>query len=763
MSEPYPELLGGAYGASPDLSAGTGPPAGSDLAQGALNAGVDPDDPDDPRSPIRISDLTRRLVDYRIKMTPERRKRLAANLCRQVEEYWTETEDRRDNLKQWRRDYAQMPVGGSRWPGSSDINAPLTQIYAEKYARTMSGAIANTDPVVAAETKTPSLAPILPLVEEAMAGFVTDAQWQAAVYETSLELAISGNVAIKVEWVEDWVRRPEPQVEMIMERLNLLLESGAEPLEAYVSSVQLDRDGFPGVELGFVDDLAYAGPRLTVIPFQDLLVLPATVRGPEHARGIGERFTCTGAELAAGVRQGKYLDAEVKKVYQAGADPVSQDRSEQLETVGMDAEGRTEDVDEGSHDFDYYELVELCYQGDWNGDGVTEWGVFTLHPASETLIRAHYMPYEHGESYYTLFRMDEQSGILFGMGISERVAGFQAAYTAILNQWLDNGDALAASAFSFFFERGMGMDPGEFVLAPGKPIPVDNVEGIRPIPVTPLPPEMLQLLLVIRELAELSTGANSVNLGKETETRKTLGEVRMVQQQSGQIFESSTLRVARQWVRPLNQFRWLLAQFGSPGNLRYRRTPASAARFAADRNRDAQASGGVGPMSALDPEAQYGSIPADLLRAAVSIVPSVLAEAGDANSRLQRAETMQAIFMQHPLTAQNPEVLMIALDHLMQSARYPVRAQITAAVQRQVAAEQQAQQQAAMLALLTGQAQGEQDAGAQGQAQAQQDEERARQQRQESRDEQSHQAAMAESEQRRAVSVRDTKRKYRGG
>lgn len=83
----------------------------------------------------------------------------------------------------------------------------------------------------------------------------------------------------------------------------------------------------------------------------------------------------------------------------------------------------------------------------------------------------------------------------------------------------------------------------------------------------------------------------------------------------------------------------------------------------------------------------FGSIPAQMLRAEVDIVPTGLKQLGDANARLQQAVLVQNALATNPLTMSNTPVQVITLDYFLQAARFPQRERILDEVQKQLQAQ----------------------------------------------------------------------------
>jgi hypothetical protein len=276
-----------------------------------------------------------------------------------------------------------------------------------------------------------------------------------------------------------------------------------------------------------------------------------------------------------------------------------------------------------------------------------------------------------------LFRYFPRVRELLGMGVAEKLATFQDAGTAILNQIIDHAD-LALNLFgNFFYDSTSGFDPNKFELQLGKPIKVDSVEGIKPIDIQPLPAEHYQIYQLFKEIGDLVTSTSNPTLGKVTEASKTLGEVQLVAAASGQQFEEVASRVARTWAKVWDQCRKLEAQYAADGIVEFRRKIAPA--------------GDV-----------LGAIPREVLLEEIRLVPTGLKQLSDMQSRVQQATIVQNTLLAHPLTMGNVEVLLTVLDVYLQSVNYVQREKVMEAVYRQVNMQRQMEAMMAQQGMMNG-------------------------------------------------------------
>jgi len=633
---------------------------------------------------------------------------LGRNLHREIERYQQDTAHRRGNLAQWRRDFELYPTGRStRWQHSADIASPFTHIYCQNHHTRLNQQIVQTNPPFAVIARKQSAIDAAPAIEEALVSVLDEANWQQVADDVHLELPVSGNCLLRTTYDEQYRRSPRFHYDFDDEAFQGQLAGGADAATAFLGSLAQNDEGELDVGLHWENVLTHAGVSFKVIPWEDAVLLPAAARAPDELRGIGERLMIRGTELQAGVKSGKYLEEAVNELLETAQDPEPLDRSERLTLQGIAPLGGL-----GSQETDAlyrnYLCYELCWLMDANDDGEEEWVVVTLHEKSHRVLRLQYMPYEHGEPYYTLFRYFTRPRELLGMGIAEKLASLQDADTAVLNQIIDHADLILNARANFFYDQTSGLHPDKFVLKLGTPIPVDNVDGIKPFPIQEVPAEHYQVHQLFKDMADLVTASSNPSLGKATDTQKTLGEVQIVASASNQIFEEVASRVARTWAQVWDQVRWLYGQYGENGQVEYRVSAAPGHMITTeDQQQPLPAALVQGQLQPAPGGVAFGSIPASMLLADVDFIPAGLTQLSDMQSRLQQASIVQNTLLTHPLTMQNMPALKIGLDEFLQAARFRQREKIMAEIEQQQQAEMQ-------MSLLMGQMPGQPPQGAPG-------------------------------------------------
>ena len=642
--------------------------------------------------------LARRFAgrDYQVKWDAERRVRFGRQYARLVQEYDEQMRPRTENAREWRSDYEVVPTARStRWPGAADVPAPLVHVYCQAHQTRLNQQIIRANPPLTVVARRPEAVDAVPAIEEVVTAHLEEAAWEEVADKVHQELALMGNVFLRVTYEVETVRVPVQQVDYDEERFQLLLDGGFPLFEAMMSAVRTDRAGNPRIALAWENRVKYEGVRLKVIPWEDGVILPVTIRDPRECRAIGERVMIRGADLERGAKLGKYLSGEVEKVLDMPGDEEPPERWERFDQQGIqpDAGGHVSHDEEPAHR--RYLCYDLCVREDANDDGEEEWLLVTLHLASQRVLRLQYLAYEHGEPHYHLMRYFTRPNELLGMGVAEKLTVYQDAATAVLCQLIDHADLALNINGNVWLDHSAGVDLDEVQFRLGQPQMCESVEGIRPMTPMPLPAEHYQLYQLFKDIADLITATANPSLGKMTDSEKTLGEVQIVQGASNMQAEEVGARVARGWSPVWDQVRWLIAQYGSGGMVRYRRSASPGKFLAPDGAGPFDESGTAAvPMASVLGEmvpapggVAFGEVPANLLKADVDLVPSGLKQLADMQSRVSQATLIQGLLLQHPLTADNIPVLLIALDEYLKALAWGPREKVIGEIQQRLDAE----------------------------------------------------------------------------
>lgn len=649
---------------------------------------------------------TRKMVDFTLRISKERREKLARIICEELDRYDNAVSNRRENLKEWRWAYKLMPsTPTGRWEGSSTLQSPFSHIYTNAHSNRLDSQIIAHDPPFTVVASQADAVEVVPQIEEVLTASLEEAEWERFASRLHREIGIAGACFARITYEEEWIRKPVMVVDVDDEAFGMQAALGVSPDIALAQATDMRRDGTPRVTLEFQDECVKAGPAYKVIPWEYGFVLPAHVTDVKDARAIGERMVVTGAQLEAGVRSGKYLKDAVEELLEMPSDPPNYEDDERRDMQGIEI-GSLEPADREDRLYENYELYEMCWYGDYNNDDREELYVFTVHRPSMKLLRAQYMPYEHGRPYYHLFGFFENEDDLFGMGIPEILAVMQAADTAILNLITDYCDLLVNRAGNFFYDPAK-FDPAKHSARLNAPIPIKDLvqgSGVVPMGVSGLPAGVFELRAQYQDMAERITNVSDPALGKETPGDKTLGELKLLTAQAAQIFETQAANVARQHVALIDQHRYLLAQFGTDGKVQFRKSAEPGLTITGDDGKQVPAANMNGQPVPAPAGYVFGEVESDLLRRKVDFVPTGLKQLGDWTARLQQAQMVYGILTTNPITAADPEIILLTLDDLLQKARFAQREKVMDLARRSVQKMQMQQaiiQQAEMDAAMT--------------------------------------------------------------
>ncbi len=601
-------------------------------------------------------------VDLRVRASAAEKLALGQRLTDEILYYRSVTNRRLDNSRVWRLAYEMMPPGtANRWENSSDVPSGFTRLYCDSHHSRLNQ-IMNAVPPFAVVARDPETLAQAPVIQECLESVLDEAGWDGVEDKIHNELAVCGNVFLKITYEQEIERHPVMTVDHDRQATRRHLLQNGDPHAALWAGVR-------GVKLEHQDVVAYQGVRFKVIPWEDGLIFPPSCRDPKDAYGIGECYMLRGEALAAGVKAGRYDEDAVERVLHRPEDGQPLYRRERLDEQGMSdlfgAPGKARDEERLYRD---YECVELCWKMDADDDGQMEWVVVVMHVDTREILRLEYLPYEHGQPYYKFYRYLIRPEELFGMGIAELISPYHNADTAVINQIVDHGDLALNWNGNFLYDNTSDYYPDRFTLQLGRGVRVGNLGGIKQVEPMALPAEHYQLHQHFKDICDLLTATSNPSLGKATDTTKTLGEVQIVQSASHMIFEDRAAGVARQHAETWDHVRWLVSQFGiaPSGLVPYRRTaPANEVEF-----------------KTIDPQ---------VLRARVDLLPAGLQQLSDMGSRVQQATLVRSTLISDPLVMNNVEARLLMNEEYLRALRYGQRDRLMGEIRKGIEAQRAVQ------------------------------------------------------------------------
>jgi hypothetical protein len=610
-------------------------------------------------------------VDWTVPLEKEGRDKLGRHLRHLIEQYISDTEPRRSNGAQWRNDHEMMPAGrGTRWKNSSKVPAILTHIYCENHRQKLNSQIVQISPPFTVIARRPEAQEAVPLIEDALLSSMDEAEWEEKADQLHNELPLMGNCFLRVDYTQRFRRCPKVKTPFEPDHFVALTRAGMSPVEAFLGAHQTDKKGRPKVQVMHDTVKVHDGVEMKVIKWEDGVILPSRIRDPDEAYGIGERLMIRGIDLKLGAKNGRYFQKEVDDLLTRSGDTMPSDRQEVLDAQGTVA--NPYETTQEDPEYRDYLCYELCWLMDGDGDGELEWVLVTLHYETGVILGLKYLPYEHGEPCFHLFRLYTRTRELWGIGIAEKIACIQDALMTVMNQIIDHGDLMLNMHGNLVVDDTAGVDVTKAACTLGTPIRVDDVNGVKPLVIPGLPPELYSMLDFLKSQGDLVSATNNNALGKTTDASKTLGEVQIALGQNQQISEEVAARVSRTWARVADQVRWLKAQYGEGGEVRYRKS-ARADNFMASGDN------------------AFGVIDAEDLLQDVDLIPTGLGQLADLQSRIQVATQTMSTLAQMQLTATNTEVQSLTIDYWLHEIRCPKRQKIMQAIMKGLAAQQAVQ------------------------------------------------------------------------
>lgn len=634
-----------------------------------------------------LPDSPAEAVDYTIRLSESEQKALAQRLCREFDHYTSQTESRRENAREWRDAAALMPDTASGEDWQSDARAPFTRLACQNHTTRLNQQLLGNDPLFTAVAKKQMfqapempqplpLQPLVPLIETSLNSLLEEAAFSRVARRVHRELPVVSPCAVRVQWKRETRRVPVLQPRTDLEESVLLMETGMDPVEAYLAPLERGKDGNARLKLGYEDRVVKDGVDLAMVPFERLVMFPATAETRDDLWAVGERLMLRGLDLQRGVESGVYLRENVENLLARKGDGLTDSARDRLDRSGMDDGGGVTAQDDPK--YQEFDCIELCLLDDLNDDGALEWNIVTVHLESETLLRCQLSPYEHGRPFYHVFPYVDDS--LLGQSIAELVAVLQDQGTACQQQFTDLVELLVAAGGSFFYDKTSGFNPNRFTLAPGTQIPLDNINGIRPFDLAQNIPHALQHLLAMMDLLktqnEMLTASSNVALGRETDQQKTLGEINQVANQASQIFEDYSRQVGLDWAAVADLVRLTAAQYADKGAVEVR--------------------------SSAGPEQVFQTVPASLLKAEVDLVPAGLSGYSDQGARLQRDMLVLNTLLAQPSVQQDPTIAADLLAQFLQDVRWPDWQGLGGRLKQAAGLQAQLMQMQAMMGLQAG-------------------------------------------------------------
>jgi hypothetical protein len=284
-------------------------------------------------------------------------------------------------------------------------------------------------------------------------------------------------------------------------------------------------EGEPAMEL-IVSDVvrATAGPSFRVLNLKNFFLLPGHASEREDIWGYAKRVYRRLPDLETMEREGFY-----KNVDTLG-------RSGDRDTPTGSATEFPGDARAGGYvtppqrdETAEKEIWEVTFLADLDDDGYEEWYVATLSTKFDALLRVQYQDY--GTPHYILFVPLPRPNSVYGYSYaSDKLGSIYDEHAALRNMFADRS-VLATSA-PFLQVEGSAWNPGLRPFGPRQVIPVRDLNELKQLEVRDVPQSVIQALNMVMSAAERLSGQNDVTTGHLAQQDRTLGEVKLVSEQS---------------------------------------------------------------------------------------------------------------------------------------------------------------------------------------------------------------------------------------
>ena len=430
-----------------------------------------------------------------------------------------------DQIEQWR---AKLPSGVKEfpWPGASNLRFPLTAIHSDPVYADLMQSFHGADqfwhvsPIYA-----PQLTPHANALREALTVVDRDYLRLREVNEKAFLYAIIlGTGVYKTHWVHS-TRRVKDYGEdgAITERLKVTSRPAIE-------HVPLNHFFLPADAWDIDPDAPVGG-----------------------AQWVAQKFFLTEGQLNAAVGTiGGYFPAYDKKAVEIVKSYLS-DRPQE-DTVDQ----KIRQLDEYTPwQSDKAELYEVWMRYDVDGDGIEEDLVVIWHQETETILRATYNPYFHGQRPFENVRFLPGFGF-YGIGMAEIDEWAQETMTKLLNAQIDN--VMVANTRMYTVPRGMNASNDVF---PGKTWAVGPGEQVGEVRLGDIYPSLPTTMTFMLQMAESRVGVSELrqgnisNLPSRTPAATTLTALQEGKNRHDEVMASMRLPFGRIGVRVLQ----LVAQY----------------------------------------------------------------------------------------------------------------------------------------------------------------------------------------------------------
>ena len=374
-------------------------------------------------------------------------------------------------------------VKNKPWPGASNFVVPfLAEKIMSIHARLVR-AIFQVDPIWVVKPRMPQVREEANYIENYVDYLVDRGGFKSSLDLAILYALIEGTAVVKIDYV----------------RTTKTVKSASDP------SGQLTET--------FTD---FEGPRASLVPLKDFIVLPISGGDLDKAQGCGHRFYLTRAQLKARGASGVY--ANVDELLAANA------RGEEQKTPQNPIFGPVPTPPEEV--VEQFELFEMFWKYDIDRTGEEVPCLITFSRDGRKILRAIKFPYDHGKPPYVALRPIPTPNLFYGTAFSQFLEPIQKELTASYQR---RADALARATLPpILRQRGSNWNPNEQPIAPGETIDVNDPNEVQVLQLPDYRASNIQHEQLLIALGERITGISDYQLGRSAGSNRTFGEIRSI-------------------------------------------------------------------------------------------------------------------------------------------------------------------------------------------------------------------------------------------
>lgn len=424
------------------------------------------------------------LAQESVQISAEQQKELVSILSQAIEYHNSASKPFLERSAKWLGMFNVLPTAKNKpWPNSSNFVVPfLAEKLMSIHARLVK-AIFQVDPIWLAKARMPEVRETANYVETYVDYLVDRGGYKPTLDMAILYALIEGTSVIKVDY----------------HRSTKTVKSSADPTGQATEQ--------------FTE---FEGPRATLVPLRDFVVLPLNSENLDTAQGCGHRFYLSKSEMLAREEAGIYSNAKATVEAQAkGEEP----KLVENPLFGPIPAPPTDVVER-------FELFEMFWRYDIDKTGEEVPCLITFSKQGQQILRCIKFPYEHGKPPYVALRPIPTPNLFYGTAFSQFLEPIQVELTASYQR---RADALARATLPPLLRvRGSGWNPNEQPVAPGETIDVNDPGEIQVLQLPDFRASNIQHEQMLVALGERITGISDFQLGRSPGQGRTFGEVRSV-------------------------------------------------------------------------------------------------------------------------------------------------------------------------------------------------------------------------------------------